>query len=105
MEKVENKKLAEIFSGAITYLEKGWCKGNYAQDQCGVDIDARHPDACYWCAIGSIYIADESANFTRAILLLGEKVGCISRWNDYATQEIVIKQFREIVAELQQTEP
>lgn len=31
-----------------------WCKGVYARDQYGIEVDSRSEHACTWCALGAV---------------------------------------------------
>lgn len=55
------KKLSER---VIARLEKGWCTGNYAQDQYGNIVGTTAPMAVAWCLAGALLADPEEIPLT-----------------------------------------
>ena len=45
----------EILTAARGFIKEGWTKDNYACDEDGLRQWPTSPQACRWCAVGSLY--------------------------------------------------
>ncbi|MBV8174452.1 MAG: hypothetical protein JO151_07785 [Verrucomicrobia bacterium] len=92
---------------------EAWCQESPAEDACGNKVQALHPNAVRWCALGAIQRAYPPLQWEEAMdtllralsvsekgiaqLTKSDKACCLMEWNDdrrYSFQDI-----REILVE------
>ena len=93
----------EILQEAHSYIEKGWTQKAYARDAGGKPVDAKDPDACSWCAVGALQVANsEQGRLVELWRFLDSFIDqpLSSGFNDHpeTTQDDVLNLFEKAIA-------
>ena len=51
---LNSEQAVKCLEDAKRYVERGWCQDHAAENARGNPCDARHLDACKWCASGAV---------------------------------------------------
>lgn len=60
MKKNDLRKIEKVINLTKEILNKGWTKGAWARDKRGNAVDSDSPNACSWCLLGAIILAEET---------------------------------------------
>lgn len=75
-----------------------WCQGVEALTKEGIDVDARHPKAIRWCALGAVWkLPIKHKDWEDAVRVLYAGCGSLTEFNDSHTHAEVLALFDDAI--------